>query len=247
MPSSRRWRRRRTRRPIAGRLRLLVCGGSLGSPFLNRRVPELAAALREAGIAVEVWHQAGERALDEIRAAYAAAGIAARVDAHVDDMAAAYRWADVAVACAGAATLAELAAAGLPALLVPLAAASDDHQSDNAAAFAAATGAPWVREADWKPPPSPRGWRRWRATPPRGSAHSRRIHCRRPPRRRRRRRGGMCRNPLYASVIAVVKSRHHSTAQAAMPLRGGRRRAGRACGSGRARGRRGTSGGRRAS
>ena len=135
--------------PIDGRLRLLVCGGSLGSPFLNRRVPELATALGAAGVAVEVWHQAGERPLDEIRAAYAAAGIAARVEAHVDDMAAAYRWADVAVACAGAATLAELAAAGLPVMLVPYASASDDHQSDNAAAFAAATGAPWTRESDW--------------------------------------------------------------------------------------------------
>ncbi len=135
--------------PVAGRLRLLVCGGSLGSPFLNRHVPEMAALLRAAGIAVDVWHQAGDRALDELRAAYDAAGIAARVVPHLDDMAAAYRWADVAIACPGAATLAEIAAAGLPVVLVPLAAASDDHQSDNAAAFATATGAVWVREAEW--------------------------------------------------------------------------------------------------
>ncbi|HSP96031.1 MAG TPA: undecaprenyldiphospho-muramoylpentapeptide beta-N-acetylglucosaminyltransferase [Candidatus Dormibacteraeota bacterium] len=135
--------------PADGRLRLLVCGGSLGSPFLNCRMPELAAALGAAGIAVEAWHQAGARPLDDVRAAYAAAGIAARVEAHVDEMAAAYRWADVAVACAGAATLAEIAAAGLPAVLVPYAPASDDHQADNAAAFAAATGAPWTRESEW--------------------------------------------------------------------------------------------------
>jgi UDP-N-acetylglucosamine--N-acetylmuramyl-(pentapeptide) pyrophosphoryl-undecaprenol N-acetylglucosamine transferase len=135
--------------PVPGRLRLLVCGGSLGSAFLNRCVPDLATALRDGGIAVEVWHQAGARPLDELRAAYDASGVAARVAAHVDDMAAAYRWADVAIACAGAATLAEIAAAGLPAVLVPLATASDDHQSDNAAAFARASGVAWVRERDW--------------------------------------------------------------------------------------------------
>jgi UDP-N-acetylglucosamine--N-acetylmuramyl-(pentapeptide) pyrophosphoryl-undecaprenol N-acetylglucosamine transferase len=135
--------------PPVGRLRLLVSGGSLGSPFLNRHAPALAAALGSRAVSVEVWHQAGARPLAEVRAGYAAAGIAARVDAHVDDMAAAYRWADAAVACAGAATLAELAVAGLPSLLVPYAAASDDHQADNAAAFAAATGARWMRESEW--------------------------------------------------------------------------------------------------
>jgi len=126
--------------PPPGRLRLLVCGGSLGSPLLNAGAPQLAAALRAGGIAVEVWHQCGARPLEPVRAAYAAAGVAARVETHVTAIEAAYRWADAAVACAGAATLAELAAAGLPSLLVPYAAASDDHQSDNAAAFAAATG-----------------------------------------------------------------------------------------------------------
>ena len=135
--------------PPGGRLRLLVCGGSLGSRFLNRHGAELAAALAARRIAVEVWHQAGGRPLEEVEAAYAAVGVAARVEAHVDDIAAAYAWADCAVSCAGAATLAELAAAGLPALLVPLATASDDHQADNAAAFAAATAGPWTREAAW--------------------------------------------------------------------------------------------------
>lgn len=135
--------------PVAGHMRLLVCGGSLGSAFLNRHAAQLAAALRAAGVAVEVRHQAGARPLDEIRAGYAAAGVAARVEAHIDQMAAAYAWADCAVACAGAATLAEIAAAALPALVVPLASAADDHQADNAAAFARASGAPWVRESEW--------------------------------------------------------------------------------------------------
>jgi UDP-N-acetylglucosamine--N-acetylmuramyl-(pentapeptide) pyrophosphoryl-undecaprenol N-acetylglucosamine transferase len=137
--------------PAPGRLRLLVCGGSLGSPFLNRHAPELARALRDGGVAVEVWHQAGAWPLDEVRAAYAAVRVAARVAAHVDDMTAAYGWADLAVACAGAATLAELAAASLPAVLVPFASAANDHQSENAAAFARAAGVPWLRAAEWNP------------------------------------------------------------------------------------------------
>jgi UDP-N-acetylglucosamine--N-acetylmuramyl-(pentapeptide) pyrophosphoryl-undecaprenol N-acetylglucosamine transferase len=137
------------RPPDPGRARVLVCGGSLGSPFLNRHAPELCAVLHRAGLVVEVRHQSGRESSERVRAAYAARGVTASVAPYVDDMADAYAWADVVVACAGAATLAELAAAGLPALLVPLAAASDDHQAANAAAFAAATGAPWVRETGW--------------------------------------------------------------------------------------------------
>lgn len=131
---------------------LLVCGGSLGSSFLNRHGPELAAALRERGIAPVVRHQCGGEPAEPIRDAYGAANVAADVDAYFDDVAATYRWADVAVTCAGAATLAELAAAGVPTLLVPLARASDDHQSDNASAWAAQTGTPWVRETAWRTP-----------------------------------------------------------------------------------------------
>ncbi len=136
--------------PDAARARLLVYGGSQGSPFLNQHAPELAAVLRQAGLAVEVRHVSGREPPQPVRAAYAARGVAAEVEAHLDDIAAAYRWADVAVASAGAVALAELAAAGLPAVLVPLAAAAHDHQASNAAVFAAATGAPWVREAAWE-------------------------------------------------------------------------------------------------
>ena len=84
----------------------------------------------------EIWHQAG-RGVDEARAAYAAAGVEARVDAFIDDCASAYRWADLVVARAGAQTLAELAIVGVGAILVPFAAAIDDHQTQNARHFAA--------------------------------------------------------------------------------------------------------------
>ena len=137
------------RPPDPPRIRLLVCGGSEGSPFLNQHAPALAGMLCRDGLAVEVCHLSGRARPQDVRGAYAAHGVVANVEAHVEDVASAYRWADLAVTCAGAVTLAELAAAALPALLVPLAAAAHDHQAANAAAFAAATGAPWVREAAW--------------------------------------------------------------------------------------------------
>jgi UDP-N-acetylglucosamine--N-acetylmuramyl-(pentapeptide) pyrophosphoryl-undecaprenol N-acetylglucosamine transferase len=80
----------------------------------------------------EVRHQAGARLLDEARAAYAAAGIAAEVVPYIDDMAAAYAWADLVVCRSGAMTVSEVAAAGLAAVLVPFPAATDDHQTANA-------------------------------------------------------------------------------------------------------------------
>jgi len=133
-----------------GARRLLVTGGSLGSEFLNRAVPELVGRLRDLGLALEVRHQTGHRDAPAVARAYADAGIAASVTPYIDDMPGAYAWADFAITCAGAITLAELAAAGLPALLVPYAPASEDHQRPNAQAFADATGVWWVSEDAWR-------------------------------------------------------------------------------------------------
>lgn len=110
-------------------MRLLVLGGSQGARALNDAVPRALAA---AGLAVEVWHQAGEKLLDEARNAYADAGVAARVEPFITDMAAAYGWADLVVCRAGALTLAELCAAGVGSVLVPFPQAVDDHQTRNA-------------------------------------------------------------------------------------------------------------------
>ncbi|MFP4496461.1 MAG: undecaprenyldiphospho-muramoylpentapeptide beta-N-acetylglucosaminyltransferase [Halochromatium sp.] len=114
-----------------GRARLLVLGGSLGAQALNetlaRALAELPPALRPS-----VRHQAGERTLALARQAYAEAGIEAEVSAFIADMAAAYAWADLVVCRSGALTVAELAAAGLPAILVPYPHAVDDHQVGNA-------------------------------------------------------------------------------------------------------------------
>ena len=83
----------------------------------------------------QVRHQAGERGLEAARAAYHALEVEAEVLPFIEDMAAAYAWADLALCRAGAMTIAELQAAGLGALLVPLPAATDDHQTKNAEAM----------------------------------------------------------------------------------------------------------------
>jgi UDP-N-acetylglucosamine--N-acetylmuramyl-(pentapeptide) pyrophosphoryl-undecaprenol N-acetylglucosamine transferase len=126
--------------------RVLVSGGSLGSPFLDRRAPAILAAVQASGCALAVQHVAGLGDLDATRATYAAARIPAEVVAAIDDMAAAYARADVAIVAAGGVTLAEIAAAGVPAVVVPLASAAHDHQTANARAFADVTGASWFPE-----------------------------------------------------------------------------------------------------
>jgi UDP-N-acetylglucosamine--N-acetylmuramyl-(pentapeptide) pyrophosphoryl-undecaprenol N-acetylglucosamine transferase len=113
------------------RLRLLVIGGSLGAQALNETVPQALALLPEAE-RPEVVHQAGEKHLDALRAAYAAAGVEAHTAAFVEDMAGAYAWADLVICRAGALTVAELAAAGVASILVPFPHAVDDHQTANA-------------------------------------------------------------------------------------------------------------------
>ena len=115
-------------------LRVLILGGSQGAAVLNQRVPVALAALPER-LRLEIWHQAG-RGLEDARDAYAKCGVKARLDAFVDDMANAYGWADLVICRAGALTIAELAAAGLGAILVPYPYAIDDHQTRNADSFA---------------------------------------------------------------------------------------------------------------
>ena len=118
-------------RDRAGDLHLLVIGGSLGAQVLNRVVPEAVTRLPD-GLSLQVHHQTGRADEAAVRERYVALGDAARVEAFIDDMAAAYAWADLVVCRAGALTIAELAAAGLPSILVPYPHATDDHQTGNA-------------------------------------------------------------------------------------------------------------------
>lgn len=115
--------------PVQDRpLRVLILGGSLGARPLNERVPGALASLP-----VAIRHQAGRGHAEAVRAAYEQVGRRdVRVSEFIQDMAEAYAWADLVICRAGALTVAELAAAGLPAIFVPLPHAVDDHQTHNA-------------------------------------------------------------------------------------------------------------------
>ncbi len=134
----------------APRARLLVFGGSQGAQRLNAMVPQALSRLDPAR-RPEVRHQAGERGLAAARAAYLELQVEAEVLPFIDDMAAAYAWADLALCRAGAMTIAELQAAGLGALLVPLPTATDDHQTHNAESMVRAGAARILAERDLTP------------------------------------------------------------------------------------------------
>ena len=127
--------------------RVLVFGGSQGSHAINvamvEAAPRLAAA---AGLAVT--HQTGERDLEMVRSAYRRAGFEARVEPFLYAMDREMRTADLVICRAGATTLAELTAAGRPAILIPLPTATDDHQRTNALALVHEGAALLLEERD---------------------------------------------------------------------------------------------------
>ena len=122
-----------------GRLRLLVVGGSLGAQTMNELVLAALAAMAPAE-RPQVVHQAGEKLYEGLRGAYAGAGVQGEVIPFIDDMAARYAWCDVLVCRSGAITVAEIAAAGIAAILFPLPWFVADEQAANAD-FLAARGA----------------------------------------------------------------------------------------------------------
>lgn len=113
-------------------LNLLILGGSLGAKAINELVPQALAKI-PAHERPLVRHQSGKNHLEATIANYMQYQVNAKVDAFVDDMAAAYAWADIVICRAGALTVSELTAAGVAALLIPLPSAIDDHQTFNAA------------------------------------------------------------------------------------------------------------------
>ncbi len=127
---------------------LLVFGGSQGAHRINL---EAGAAVRELAAQIpglRVIHQTGDADLDATREAYQRAGLEADVRAFIDDMGAAYGRADLVVCRAGAMTLAELAALGKPAILIPYPFAADDHQRANAEALAQRGAAEMILDAE---------------------------------------------------------------------------------------------------
>jgi UDP-N-acetylglucosamine--N-acetylmuramyl-(pentapeptide) pyrophosphoryl-undecaprenol N-acetylglucosamine transferase len=127
------------RRTPESPFRLLVSGGSQGAHQINQLMME--AGPRLDPLCIEIVHQTGEADRELVATSYRAAGLRAEVVAFESDMPSRYRWADLALCRSGALTVAELALAGLPALLIPYPYAADDHQRANAAALVAAGAA----------------------------------------------------------------------------------------------------------
>jgi UDP-N-acetylglucosamine--N-acetylmuramyl-(pentapeptide) pyrophosphoryl-undecaprenol N-acetylglucosamine transferase len=116
---------------VHSRLRVLIMGGSLGAKAINDVVPFAVAAMDEFS-RPEIWHQTGADKKPPVSMAYEQLGVSARIDEFVADVASAYRWADIVICRAGALTVSEVAAAGVPAIFIPLPSAIDNHQYHNA-------------------------------------------------------------------------------------------------------------------
>jgi UDP-N-acetylglucosamine--N-acetylmuramyl-(pentapeptide) pyrophosphoryl-undecaprenol N-acetylglucosamine transferase len=110
-------------------------------------LPDAAAKLA-IGARPTIWHQCGRQHFDVTQQAYTDAGIEARIEAFIEDMASAYAWADLVICRAGALTVAELAAAGVGSILVPYPYAVDDHQTANAAFLERAGAAVIVQQRE---------------------------------------------------------------------------------------------------
>jgi UDP-N-acetylglucosamine--N-acetylmuramyl-(pentapeptide) pyrophosphoryl-undecaprenol N-acetylglucosamine transferase len=128
--------------------RVLVFGGSQGAHAINVAMVEAAPELAAGGSALRLVHQTGERDVEMVRAAYREAGLQAEVQPFLYDMGRQLGQADVVVCRAGATTLAEIAAAGRAAVLIPLPTATDDHQRKNAEALSNAGAADLLLQRD---------------------------------------------------------------------------------------------------
>jgi UDP-N-acetylglucosamine--N-acetylmuramyl-(pentapeptide) pyrophosphoryl-undecaprenol N-acetylglucosamine transferase len=139
--------------------RLLIFGGSQGARLFNSTLPKIVAELFQAVPGITILHQSGPRFLAETEAMYRASGadpLFWSVKPFLDDMPSRFAQANLVLARSGASTVAELAAAGKPSLLVPFAAAADDHQKRNAEEMVSAGAAVMLEEAELaEPSPNP--------------------------------------------------------------------------------------------
>ncbi len=130
---------------------LLVFGGSQGAHAINRAVLDAAALLRERIPKLHIVHQTGERDYNDAQAVYANIGGDAEVYRFIDDMPSIFARADLLLCRSGASTVAEMAAAGKPAIFVPFPRAADDHQKRNAEALEKAGAAVMIEQSNLTP------------------------------------------------------------------------------------------------
>jgi UDP-N-acetylglucosamine--N-acetylmuramyl-(pentapeptide) pyrophosphoryl-undecaprenol N-acetylglucosamine transferase len=128
--------------------RVLIFGGSQGAHAINMAMVEAAPQLAAHHGRVAITHQTGQRDLDRVKDGYRQAGLDARVEPFLYEMDREVKAADLVVCRAGATTIAELTAAGKPAVLIPLPTAADDHQRKNAEVLARAGAAELIEQKD---------------------------------------------------------------------------------------------------
>lgn len=133
--------------PTTNTVHVLVSGGSLGAVAVNELAAGALIALSQTQ-PLAIVHQTGEKGLEETRARYAGAGVAAECSAFITDMASAYQRADLIIARAGATTVAELAISGVPAVFIPYPFAADNHQEINAREMADAGAALMFKQSE---------------------------------------------------------------------------------------------------
>tara|TARA_Y100000389_G_scaffold202349_1_gene247362 strand:+ start:778 stop:1866 length:1089 start_codon:yes stop_codon:yes gene_type:complete len=136
--------------PRKGRIRLLILGGSQGALSLNKKIPA-GLGLIDPEKRPIVRHQCGERTFDIAHKAYKDYDVDAELIPFINEMKTAYSWADLVICRAGALTVAELCAAGLPAIFIPYPSAVDDHQTANAKLMTEAGAAITIQEHDFTP------------------------------------------------------------------------------------------------
>ncbi|MCB1754305.1 MAG: undecaprenyldiphospho-muramoylpentapeptide beta-N-acetylglucosaminyltransferase [Gammaproteobacteria bacterium] len=131
-------------------VRILVIGGSLGAKYFNENLPQTLSLL---GSAYSIWHQTGKNNAAAVVDGYRSLQLnnRVRVDEFIEEMGAAYQWADLIVCRSGAMTVSEVAASGLPAVLVPFPHAVDDHQTANAMFLVRAGAAKILQQKDLTP------------------------------------------------------------------------------------------------
>ena len=140
---------------VSGSPKLLVFGGSQGARLFNQALPKIVPGLLEAVPGLTIVHQSGARNAEATYGAYSASGADPtrwEVEPFLNDMPARFAEAHLVMARSGASTVAELAAAGKPALLVPFAAAADDHQKRNAEVMVRAGAAVMLEEKELESP-----------------------------------------------------------------------------------------------
>lgn len=136
------------RKARGSKLHVLITGGSQGSRTLNRAARESWPLFRAANFPVRMVHQTGQNGFAELRDAFAESGMEGEIVPFVQDMPGAFTDADLVICRSGAGAVSELAAAGMPSILVPFPYAADDHQTRNAEAMARAGAARMVRDGE---------------------------------------------------------------------------------------------------